>query len=348
MPDIDQSPAVAETATDTTTPEVTTPQAEPISEPAQETAPVPDAKQEGQPTPSEAGDKDANKKPGSLLDAVKAVAQSNADADSSTVGTKGTSDAPANQAEPKAGQDDTAPEKRKADAAEKVPFHNHPRWKELVAERDGFRGDADQYRKITSFMQTNGLTSQEVAEGFQIMALMKTNPAEAHKKISEYKAKLDPFVGEKLSEEVSRKVEEGYIDEETAKELTRLKAEKELIDNRQKAALEQQAVQSRDAIRSTVVTWEQQMKAKDPDWSAKQELVTDQVKLMLQAEQPSNPEEALALVERAHSIIAERLRRFVPKRQPVNPVTSATSSTSAVAVPKSLNEAIRAGLAASR
>lgn len=346
MPDIEQSPAVAETATDTT-PEVVTTPATP--EPVQETAQAPDAKQEGQPTSSEAVDTDANKKPGNLLDAVKNAAEkAKADAESSTVGTKGAPDAPADQAEPKASLDDTTQGKRKADAAEKVPFHNHPRWKELVSERDSLRGDADQFRKITTFMQTNGLTNEEVVEGFQIMALMKTNPAEAHKKISEYKAKLDPFVGEKLPDDVARRVAEGYIDEDTAKELATLKAERNLIEQRQQAAREQEAVAAKGAIRNVVVNWEQQMKAKDPDWSAKQELVTDQVKLMLQAEQPSNPEEALALVERAHSIIAERLRRFAPRRQPVTAVTSATSSATAVPLPKSLHEAIRAGIAATR
>lgn len=346
MPDIESSPAVADTATDIKPDAL---EASANTESTQETVQTPDAKQEGQPTPSEAVDTDANKKPGNLLDAVKNAAEkSRADADSSTVGTKGTSDATAEQAEPKASLDDTTQGKRKADAAEKVPFHNHPRWKEMISERDALKPKADQFEKITNFMQANGLSNEEVVEGFQIMALMKTNPSEAHKKISEYKAKLDPFVGEKLPDDVAKRVEEGFIDEDTAKELAKLKAEKGLMQQQQAAAIQRQTVEGRNAIRNVVVNWEQQMKAKDPDWSAKQDLVTDQVKLMLQAEQPSNPEEALALVERAHSITAERLRRFAPKRQPVSTSTSATSSASAVPVPRSLSEAIRAGIASTR
>jgi hypothetical protein len=72
-------------------------------------------------------------------------------------------------------------------------------------------------------------------------------------------------------------------------------------------------------------------------------MVIDQVKLMLQAEKPSTPEEALALVERAHSTIKERLSRFAPQRRPVTNVSSSTSSAHATAQPRSLLEAVRLG-----
>jgi len=323
-----------------TEPQVTTP-AEPISSVQPEKlAPEADAKQEGQPT-SGAGDSDANKKPISLLDAVKRAANRSSDAASSTVETNGASAKDAKSPAP--GLDDPAKDKAGSEADQKLPFHNHPRWKEMVAERDAYRTDAGEYRKITTFMSQNGLSNEEVLEGFKVMALMKTNPAEAHKLISGYKAQLDAFVGEKLPEDIHKKVEEGYIDDDTAKELARLKAEKQLFEQRQQYAMQQQAEQARQSIHSTVVNWEQQMKIKDPDWSAKQDLVTDQVRLMMASEQPNTPDEAIALVERAHSIIKDRLARFAPQRRPVTHVSSATSSANAAAVPKTLLEAVRLG-----
>jgi hypothetical protein len=72
-------------------------------------------------------------------------------------------------------------------------------------------------------------------------------------------------------------------------------------------------------------------------------MVIDQVKLMLQAEKPTTPEEALALVERAHSTIKERLSRFAPQRRPVTHVSSSTSSANATPQPRSLLEAVRLG-----
>lgn len=342
MPDTDTQ-AAPEAVTNE--PQVTTPAAEPIST-ADANPPVADAKETSTPISSGAGDQDANKKPTSLLDAVKRAVNKPADAASSTVETNGASAKDAKS--PALGLDDPAKDKTGAEADQKLPFHNHPRWKEVVAERDAYRSDAGEYRKITTYMSQNGLTSDEVAEGFHIMALMKTNPVEAHKRISEYKAQLDPFVGEKLPEDISKKVEEGYIDEETAKQLATYKAAEQLQQQRQQYAMQQQAEQALHGIHAAVVGWEQQMKVKDPDWSAKQDLVTDQVKLMLSAEKPSTPEEALALVERAHSIIKERLSRFAPQRRPVSTVSSATSSANASVVPQSLKEAVMRGMLASR
>ena len=334
------NPAAPEAAT--TEPQVTTP-VENFSAP--ETAAA-DAKQNSTPTSSGAGDQDANKKPASLLDAVKSAVKRSADAGSSTVETNGAS---ADDAKPPAlGLDDPAKDKAGSEADQKLPFHNHPRWKEVVSERDAYRSDAGEYRKITDYMSSNGLSTSEVAEGFQIMALMKTNPVEAHKKISEYKAKLDVYVGESLPEDIQEKLRDGFVDKDTAKELAVLKAEKNLQEQRRQHEVQQQAEQASKGIYDAVVNWEQQMKVKDPDWSAKKELVTDQAKLLLASEKPSTPEEALALVERANSIIKERLSRFAPQRKPIGHVASSTSSANAAPVPKSLLEAVRLGMSHSR
>jgi hypothetical protein len=344
MPDTDSDNQVAPEAI-SNSPQASAPASEPISTPA--TPEVADAKQDSTPISSGAGDQDANKKPTSLLDAVKsAVQKTAADAASSTVETNGASASEAKPPQPSL--DDKAKDKAGVDADQKLPFHNHPRWKEVVAERDAYRTDAGEYRKITGFMSNNGLSNEEVVEGFQIMALMKINPAEAHKKISEYKARLDAIVGEVLPEDLSEKVRDGFIDPDTAKELAALKAQQKLAEQRQEQAIQDRDLQVRKGIHSAVVNWEQQMKVKDPDWSAKQEMVTDQVRLMLSAEQPSTPEQALALVERAHSIIRERLSRFAPRRQPVSHVASSTSSANATVVPQSLKEAVMRGMLASR
>jgi hypothetical protein len=318
------------------------PAPEPISTPEQATAPVAaDAKETSQTTSSESGDQDANKKPTSLLDAVKRAAHRSADESSSNSETNGKS--AYGEGNPTPSLDDAAKDRSSPEADKKLPFHNHPRWKEMITERDAYRAESDEFRKVTTFMSSNGLSTEEVAEGFQIMALMKTNPVEAHKRISEYKSRLDAFVGATLPPEIQKKVEEGFVDEDSAREMARLQAQHSLYQQQQATAMKQREQHALASIHSSVVNWEQQMKVKDPDWSAKQEMVTDQVKLMLQAEQPTTPEEALALVERAHSTIKERLSRFAPQRRPVTHVSSSTSSANATPQPRSLLEAVRLG-----
>ena len=334
-----ENTSVPETDVANTESQVSTP-AEPLSSVPAEA----DAKKNSQPSSSGAGDTDANKKPVSLLDALKSAAAKQVDAKSSNAESNGKSETSESETDPKSSLDDAAKEKAKSDVTEKLPFHNHPRWKEIVSERDTLKPKAEQFEKITSFMSTNGLTTQEVAEGFQIMALMKTNPAEAHKKISEYKAKLDVYVGEKLPDSIAKKVEDGFVDAESAKELAALKAEKELYAQRQVYAQQQNAIQSQTNMHQAVVNWEQQMKVKDPDWSTKEGLITDRVRSIILSEQPSTAEEAVALVERAYSQITEQLRKITPKRTNINPVRSSMSSATVNVAPKSLKEAVLRGL----
>lgn len=337
MPDTNENTTSSETEVLTTDTPVST-QAEPISSVPAEA----DAKQDSQPISSGAGDQDANKKPTSLLDAVKRASEMT-DTASSTVGTDSKSASSNQNADAKA-SDEADGSKQKTEVAEKLPFHNHPRWKEMVSERDSYRGDATEFRKITTYMQSNGLTNQEVAEGFQIMALMKTDPAAAHKKISEYKARLDAFVGETLPDPIREKVDNGSIDPETAKEYAALLAQRQLEQQRLEYAQTEYARQSQDGMRSAVVNWEQQKKAKDPEWSAKEALITDRVRTLMATEKPNTAEQAVALVERAYSQISDQLRRFAPNRQPINPLRSTTSSVSVNVAPKSLKEAIMRGL----
>jgi len=322
----------------------TEPQLSTAAEPISSVPADADANKNSTPSSSGAGDTDANKKPKSLLDAVKSAAVKSVDAQSSNAESNGKSETSGSETNPKAGPDDTAKDKTKPDATEKVPFHNHPRWKEIVSERDTLKPKAEQFEKITNFMSSNGLTANEVAEGFQIMALMKTNPAEAHKKISEYKAKLDVYVGDTLPESIAKKVEEGYVDAESAKELAALKAEKELYAQRQAYARQQHQIQSQAGMHQAVVNWEQQMKVKDPDWSAKEALITDRVRSLISSEQPVSSEQAIALVERAYSQISEQLNKIAPRRTSINPVRSSTSSATVNVAPRSLKEAVLRGL----
>ena len=338
MPDTNETNAPADAEVLTTAPQAETP-AEPISSVPAEA----DAKQEATPISSGAGDKDANKKPTSLLDAVRRASDMT-DAASSTVGTDSKSASSDQNADAKA-SDEADGSKQKTEAVEKLPFHNHPRWKEVQSELKEAKPAAEEYRKITSFMQSQGLTNQEVAEGFQIMALMKNNPAEAHKRISEYKSRLDAFVGEKLPDPIREKVDNGSIDPETAKEYAALLAQRQLEQQRAEYQQVEQARQSQDGMRNAVVNWEQQKKAKDPEWSTKEALITDRVRSLMASEQPNTAEQAVALVERAYSQITDQLRRIAPQRQPINPVRSTTSSVSVNVAPKSLKEAVMRGLA---
>ena len=323
---------------------------------SQETAPVesnyPDVPRDSEGSSSDAnnsaessaaGDTDAKKK-ATLLDVVKNVAnKGKPDSDSSTEGeqTESAEGKDADAASKDAQQQKVDPSKQ----AEKLPFHNHPRWKEMITERDTLKPKAEQYDKITTFMTNNGLTPAEMAEGMGIMALMKNDPVEAYKLLKQHADKLARFAGEELPEDIQAKMDDGFIDSESAKELARLKAQQEFLEVRQKEQMErQQQYQqevSKKQIHDAVSAWEATEKARDPDWSKKYEMVMERAAVLIQNGQPSTPQEAVEFAKRALSDVNARLRPLSGRSIGIRNPTSSMSSANARPVPRSLEDAVR-------
>lgn len=307
----------------------------------------PDAKERAA-APSVADDKDANKR-STLLDVVKnGLEKGKADSVSSTEGEKRDT-AEGNVTEAKASLDDGQQPKDDAQkAAEKVPFHNHPRWKEMVAEREALKPKAEQYEKITTFMKSNSLSEQEMVEGFNIMALMKNNPVEAYKALRAHVDKLAPYTGEVLPEDLKKRVDEGFDSEESAKELARLRAEREFSATRQREAEarkeQERLAEAERTMISAVDTWERAEEAKDPDWSKKYNLVSDRVKVLLATERPADPSAAIKLAQRALADVNASLSSVAGRNTPLRAPTSSMSSASTRPAPRSLLDVVRLGL----
>lgn len=310
------------------------------------TPPTQDAKEQTQ-APSASGDKDANKK-ASLLDVVKAAYEKTSpDPKSSTGETTDSAQGAVNDA--KGSQDDGKTQTVDPDkAAEKLPFHNHPRWKEMLSEREALKPRAEQYDKIVSFMTTNSLTPNEMADGMRVMALMKHNPSAAYEQLQTYIKKLAPFTGEELHPDIKAKVDDGFVDPETAKELSRLKAEKEFLNQRSEEIYQQQLAQqqasSQRAMYDAVTGWEAAEKARDPDWSAKYEMIQDRVRSLMATTKPSSPEEAVQLARRALSEVNDRLRPLAGRTTNIRTPISSLSSATSRPVAKSLEDIVRMGL----
>ena len=297
---------------------------------------------------STAGDTDANKK-ATLLDVVKAAYNGDKlDSDSSKEGEQ-TKSAEAQNSEKVEGRDGTQQSKEVAGKQEeKVPFHNHPRWKEMITEREALKPRAEQYDKIMNFMQQSSLSAEEMAEGMQVMAMMKNNPMEAYKAIKTYAERLAPYAGEVLPDDIKSKVNDGFIDADTAKELAALKAEREFITQRnnqaQQAHANQQVQANAKAMHDAVATWEITEKSRDPDWSAKYEMVMDRARILLQQGQPKSPSEAIEIAQRALSEVNSRLRPLAGRNVSIKSPTSSLSSANTQTKPRSLEEVVRMGL----
>jgi hypothetical protein len=302
---------------------------------------------------SSAADEDGAQ-PKDLLSVVKdAVQKGDGEAGSPTAEGKGEAEAEAEtEAKPVEGSAED-----QAEADKKLPFHEHPRWKEVIAERDGFREDAGRFREIEGFMQQHGLEGNEVAEGFDIMAKLKSGDPEKLSEVREYFASrlafLDDALGFALPDDLRERVETGALDEEAAQELARARANEKIrtasAERTEKVQTEQtqreQAIAAAQACATAVDEWEKRQKASDPDYARKAELVETTCRAIVQqtGKPPKTPEEAIALAENALKRVNDQFKSLLPKPKAIRPSPTGSSAPT-VHEHKTLKDAIRSAV----
>lgn len=299
--------------------------------------------------PSTADDKDA-KEPASLLDVIKSAVEKPAEPVAS-------SDPEGDPVEPKAEEPAAVAEPKAEDDAD-LPFHNHPRWKAVIAERDSFKDPAERYGLIQGFMQEHGLNNEEVAEGYEIMALLKSGDPEKLTKAREWfhdrLTALDESLGNSLPDDLQARVDEGLLDEDGATELARARAATALRTTqetaRSEAATAETARAAAEAKTSEMVgavqAWEDRIKASDPDYSKKADLVQAKCQaIVLQTgKPPATAAEATALVDQALGEVNAMMKSALPKPRAITPTPKGSSAVTPAAVHKTLREAIEAAV----
>lgn len=252
----------------------------------------------------------------------------------------------------KDGQDTAAstevtPETTDATAAKDesdVPFHKHPRWQEMKRERDTYKAGHEQYEQIQTFISSNRLAPEEVASGFEIMALMRSNPELALQKIAPLVESLERVLGRKLPSDLNQRVEDGVIDQETAAETARLRIANDRATADAEAArvaTQQTAMQTHvQGIQAAVATVEQGFQTTDPDYARKQPFVLDRVRALIIEKKPRNSEEATEIVRQAHREVTDNLKPMLVRKQVITPNSGDTAAASRPE-PKTLLEAVR-------
>lgn len=295
-------------------------------------------------------------KPANLLDVVKDAIKPVETVAAAPSAAEGEGEAKEAEAEPK-----PVTAEDQAEADKKLPFHEHPRWKEVIAERDGYKEDASRFRDISGFMHSHGLTGDEVSEGFDIMAKLKSGTPENLAEVREYFSSrltfLDDVLGNVLPEDLRQRVDSGAIDEEAAQELARVRASEKLLKNQAEvretrdteAEAQRATVANAQQCATAVDDWEKQVRSADPDYAKKAALVETTCRAIVQetGKAPRNPQEAVALAKQALDRVNAQLEAALPKPKPVAK-TPTGSSAQVVDQPKTLRDAVRAALGDSR
>lgn len=295
---------------------------------------------------------DESNKPGETEDSLLSVVQS-VSAQSDQQSTEdGDTDSPTEEQSQEAATEQTTGEQ--PEDFSKLPFNKHPRFRELVKEKNTYKtqvaeyeADAKQYREIQGFMQANGLTAEEVAQSLEMLAKVKTgDPATAYELMQERMEALAVAAGKKLPTELEEKVEQGYIDRETAQELYQRQVDAERKAQVASTQLERQSAQDQQAqvhaMASAVAAWEQSTKATDPDFDLKAELVKDRVRAhVAQHGMPKTTDAALKMSKDAYDAVTQTLLRVRGDKTPMRTAVGGKTNGSAAPEPKSLLEVVR-------
>jgi hypothetical protein len=297
----------------------------------------------------------------SLLDVVKAVVEPKVE------GAGATSAAEAKETDPEKEAKEAA-EPRSEDDFKDTPFGRHPRFKQVLNERNAavtrarerdaeverLSGPAGQYASIEQFMQANGLSATEAVQSFKLAALVKNDPEAALTELLPVLVELRKRTGHELPEDIRKDVEEGRITEDRGRELSQARAREARATQRAEAVThtaetertQREATEAQSKIVSATEQWEARTRKADPDFAAKEDFIADRARAIIAAEgPPKDPAAAVAIVERAHKDVTAKMRSLVPAKPSLKRPTERSSSTTATAAPTTLRQAIEAAAA---
>jgi hypothetical protein len=231
-----------------------------------------------------------------------------------------------------------------------VPFHKHPRFQELIRDRNSLREDAGRYRNVQNFLDTSGLKSDEAADALTIFAQAKIDPAGAWEKIKPWVQELLISAGEVLPDDLTQRVQKGELTQDAAIEVSRSRAKMKSVDTRQ--SFEEQQRERREQtdlgkkLVDTATEWEVDRQRKDPNFAAKVVPLQKEIAyLHMQEGKPKTPEGVLDQLKRAYKAVNEQIKPAAPpapKRPAVRPVTGGQVAGNVRPEPKSTLDIIRA------
>ena len=309
-------------------------------------------------------DEEDAKGPESMFDAVQAALEApiEGDAASSAAESGKELDAdPAKEAKDGAEADPAKDGEADKDADELPPFHTHPRWKQLVQERDDLKETVEESAeavqatdRLATYLTDQNLSVDEFNNLLQIGGLMKNDPAKALEALTPYYNELLKVTGNTLPDDLRTAVDQGLLTEDYASETAKARAAANITqfnsDNRQQLHEAQAQTQQVDGLGEAASEWERKWQASDPDYSKKAIRVQERIELAVLRKEltgASTAAEVVAACEKVKGEVEAELRDLMPKPKAVNANPNAGtggSGSAAANAPKSMIEAMEAAI----
>lgn len=295
-----------------------------------------------------------NEPPKSLLDTVKdALAETKANEEAAKDGGE---QSPSSEGGTEGGQS-AAPagteEQDGADTKQSKGKGYDARIKQLVTERDGYKERAGQWDQFSTWAKESGLQADDLSNSLALARMVKQSPHEALTVLRAVVADLEKQTGHELPEDLKAKVENGLIDEETARELSVGRSKVSMTEAQQRQQAEQRTanaeLRSRQelalSIGKSVTELEKSLESTDPDYPKIKGLVKSKVVELMHSEGvPVDANGAVAQVKRAVAAVKADLSSVLPQRKSTKPAPTGSTPGQSGAKPTSSLEAARMAL----
>lgn len=301
---------------------------------------------------SSAGPQGVEKK--SMLDAVKAAVKTEKSPGSEKSEETNANDQADKEAKEKDGEkpDDISEEELSAmtpNAQRRIRELND-RMKAAEAETEAVKGKAENFDQVVGFMQKSNLTSDDVNNGFEIMAAIKNDPQRALEMLTPVIRSLMDMTGNVMPQDLKERVEAGEISEADAMELARSRAGAKLSKEREEAQAEQrkreEAQRARQTQTQTALTsaeaWSAEKRKVDPDWDKKHPKVAEKIELRVHRDgMPKSETEMRQWLDDALKQVNDEIKAFLPTPKPNTPKNPQGASERTTGAPQNMLEVVQ-------
>lgn len=267
-----------------------------------------------------------------------------------------------------------SPDELKAGDA-KLPFANHPRWKEATSEirilkvakekNEGaikeLEPKAQTFDQLSGWLRENSLGKDDLTSLLTIGAAVRNDPQAAYDMLRPIMEELELKVGVRLPQDLENAVAQGQMTQEAAQAIARSRGEATLYKGKYETSQQRQnqereeraaneAKQQAESLVQGIVSHVDSWATRDPDAARKRPFVEEAIELELRKRDaegtaPQNVEQAIQIVDGIVKAVNDRFRSFMPRPKPVGGILpNGANLTPSAPVPKSSLEAAQLAL----
>jgi hypothetical protein len=231
----------------------------------------------------------------------------------------------------------------------------------LLGERNSFRAEAEVTRTLRDFLVTNDIAREDFQLTLDLAAAMRRGDFQAFLEgVGPYVQLATQALGVTLPPDLAGEVQHGRMTFDAASQVSRERYARALAEQRSQRATQvlssQQSLQQQQhlaqSIETSVASWENGVRATDPDYARKEETVRNFLWAVVRERgAPQTPEHAVQIAQEAYRRANDTLRQWTPPPRPTRSVPSSINRSASAGTrdqPKSMMEAAMLGLERAR